>query len=254
MVLTLNSNARSQCVGCSFCPNILEKTSDIRFIALDNLANYFSVLAKTQGWDNLSPLEIITVCTGCFLYENLAIDHLIMVNNAAKENGFNGKIHILTSVIRSESAMRKIKNEIGDFKLTLTIECFTSREVILKKSKADMGFDKMKEILTLSKSYGFETNYTYIVGIDPMKEAIQKLSELNDCINSFPNFQIYQPHNDFMRTFCTTEAKVMDYYLSLRKEIEEFFRSTELKPKSWENYRSLWYYTYQNKILVSIRI
>ena len=244
-VLTLNSNVRSKCAGCSFCPNVLEKASDTRFSVLEDLSNYFKNLAHSKGWQDLSQLEIITVCTGCFLRENLAVDHLIMVKKAASENGFIGKIQILTSVIRSREAMKTIKERLGDFKLTLTVECFTNREKILKKSKADLSFQETKVILKNSKEIGFDTNFTYIVGIDSLDIAIPKISELSQCINTFPNFQVYQPHNAFMETFSTPESRNIEYFLKARINIEHIFAGTDLMPQSWENYRSLWYYSHR---------
>src|ERR1700736_3658374 len=45
-VLTLNSNARSQCTGCAFCPNTLESASDPRLSVMDDLNNYFAMVER----------------------------------------------------------------------------------------------------------------------------------------------------------------------------------------------------------------
>ncbi|MFE1958962.1 ATP-binding protein [Streptomyces sp. NPDC059479] len=80
-MLTLNSNARSQCTGCVFCPNTLEDASDPKIKALD-LPGYMGALAANSGMEDLSEVETVTVCTGCFLYENLAMEHLSEVRAA----------------------------------------------------------------------------------------------------------------------------------------------------------------------------
>jgi hypothetical protein len=51
-MLTLNSNARSQCTGCVFCPNTLEDASDPRIKALD-LTGYLGALASASDMDHL---------------------------------------------------------------------------------------------------------------------------------------------------------------------------------------------------------
>lgn len=71
-MLTLNSNARSQCTGCVFCPNTLEDASDPRLKELD-LSGYLRALSTNSGLESLSPVETVTVCTGCFRYEHLAL-------------------------------------------------------------------------------------------------------------------------------------------------------------------------------------
>lgn len=80
-VLTLNSNARSACTGCVFCPNTLEEANDPR-LALEDLNAYFSTLVGDLGTEDLAGVETVTVCTGCFRFEELALAHLRLVRQA----------------------------------------------------------------------------------------------------------------------------------------------------------------------------
>lgn len=45
----------------------------------------------------------------------------------------------------------------------------------------------------------------------------------------------------------------IEYYIKARKILEEMFKDTPLRPKPWENYRSLWYLTFDNEVLYDIR-
>ncbi|MFC9916059.1 hypothetical protein [Streptomyces sp. NPDC127197] len=86
-MLTLNSNARSQCTGCVFCPDTLEGASDPQIKALD-MAGYLSALAANSGLSDLATVETVTVCTGCFLHEHLAL----ATRCAKRVNIFHGSV------------------------------------------------------------------------------------------------------------------------------------------------------------------
>ena len=52
---------------------------------------------------------------------------------------------------------------------------------------------------------------------------------------------MFQAHNDYMRRARHPHAEDLAYYLNLRTELESVFAPTGLVPRSWENYRPLWY-------------
>ncbi|MGO4424959.1 radical SAM protein, partial [Streptomyces sp. MCAF7] len=168
-MLTLNSNARSQCTGCVFCPNTLEDASDPKIKALD-LPGYLGALAANSGMEDLSAVETVTVCTGCFLYEHLALDHLAEVRAAMRANGCTGTLHFLSSVLTSDEGMDAAAG-LGPFHLTLTAECFTERRQVLKESKAKLTPAEMTAALGRAKQRGITTDFTYIVGLDPIEDA-----------------------------------------------------------------------------------
>lgn len=253
-VLTLNSNARSACTGCVFCPNVLEEASDPRLKALDDLNSYFGFLRAETGWSDLSQLEKITVCTGCFHSEAPAINHLALVREAASVHGFNGQLHLLSSVLRSDAGLARTREEVGAFHLTITIECFTDRDLVLKQSKADFPYAEMQRTLAAAKEKGFDADFTYIVGLDPLDVAIPMIEGLRESITTFPKIQIYQAHNAFMKSFAAPGATTMEFFLSARERLERVFRPTGLRPQSWENYRSLWYFSYDHTPHRTVRI
>lgn len=252
-VLTLNSNARSQCTGCTFCPNTLEAASDPRLAALDDMVAYLTTLVEDFALGDMSGVEKVTICTGCFHYEQLALEHLREVREAMASHNCSGYIHFLSSVLRSEEAMDGAA-AIAPFHLTLTIECFGRRSVMLKESKASLVPDEMEAILRRAKEREIVADYTYIVGLDSQAVAIEQLARLAPHTTTFPRFQVFQPHNDFMDVFVDDSATQIEYYLSMRHELERLFRDTDLRPQSWENYRPLWYFTFAGEPLSSTRI
>jgi hypothetical protein len=252
-VLTLNSNARSQCTGCVFCPNTLEAASDPRLGALDDLSGYFSALLEDFSLPDMSAVEKVTICTGCFHYEHLALEHLALVRQAMDDHRCAGCIHFLSSVLRSDAGLDGAV-ELGPFHLTLTIECFERRSVVLKESKARFSPEEMASVLRAAIQRGILADYTYIVGLDDIQTAAEWLPRLATVTTTFPRFQVYQPHTEFMNVFVARAAGELEYYLAMRKLIEQLFVDTPLRPESWENYRPLWYFSFAGEPLSSVRI
>lgn len=253
-VLTLNSNARSTCTGCVFCPNTLENANDPRLSVMDDIENYLSMLCAEEGWQDLSHLTSVAVCTGCFIHEDKAIDHLERVREVLTRFGSKAEIRFLTSVLHSNEGFDRIAEVVAPFHLTFTIECFTNRAAILKDSKAKVGLDEVSEILARSKARGFRTDFTYVAGLDSLEDAIFGLDRLGPNVSSFPLVQVFQPHNRFMESYRKEEARSLNYYLKLRKHLEGLFASADFKPQSWENYRPLWYFAYAGQPMTCVRV
>ncbi len=253
-VLTLNSNARSQCVGCAFCPNTLEAASDPRLAALDDLTAYLAaVIEDFELGEDMSSVQKVTVCTGCFHHEHLAIKHLREVRDAMMTHNCDGYIHFLSSVVRTEEGLDRVA-ELGPFHLTITAECFTRRPLLLKESKASLTAAEMVRILGGIKARNLLGDFTYIVGLDSADVALDHLESFVPVTTTFPRFQVFQPHNTFMDVFVADGARDIEFYLYMRQGIERLFGPTGLRPQSWENYRPLWYYTFGNEELHSVRV
>jgi hypothetical protein len=253
-VLTLNSNARSQCTGCAFCPNTLEAAADPRLAALDDLSAYLAaVVSDFALGDDMSVVEKVTVCTGCFHYEQLALTHLSEVRAAMTKHNCTGYIHFLSSVVRSDAGLDALA-ELGPFHLTITAECFSRRPVLLKESKAELTPGQMVEILGGTKRRGVLGDFTYIIGLDDADFALEQLASFVPVTTTFPRFQVFQPHNDFMDLFIADGARDIEFYLYLRKGIERLYGPTGLRPQSWENYRPLWYFSFADEDLTCPRI
>jgi hypothetical protein len=243
-VITLNSNARSVCTGCVFCYNTLEVSEDPRLRVLDDLDQYFSILTSQKNWDDLSYLDQVCLSTGCFFYEDLAINHLTMVKNTLNKYNFNGEMNYLGSVIRTDEGFKEIKDRIGKFKLTLTAECFTNREAILKSTKADLTVPMLADVLERAKRAGLDTTFTYIVGLDNQAEALEGLDLLLKHSTRMPSINLFQAHNEFMQMFGAEGVNSIEWFLKMRVEIEKLLKKYNLTPTTWECYRSLWYFTF----------
>jgi hypothetical protein len=202
---------------------------------------------------DLGGVDTVTVCTGCFHYEHLALDHLRQVRAAMGGHGCTGDIHFLTSVLTSERGLDEAA-AIGPFHLTLTAECFSRRPLILKESKAALTPARMVEVLGAAQDRGILTDFTYIVGLDSPEVAVEHLTRFVPVTTTFPRFQVYQAHNDLMDVFAIDGATDIEFYLGMRKEIERLFGPTGLRPRSWENYRPLWYFTFGDEPLSGTRI
>ncbi|MDT0318554.1 radical SAM protein [Streptomyces millisiae] len=251
-MLTLNSNARSQCTGCVFCPNTLEDASDPKIRALD-LAGYLGTLAANSGMTDLTGVETVTVCTGCFLREDLALEHLAEVRSAMGANGCTGTLHFLSSVLTTEEGLDAAAR-LGPFHLTLTAECFTGRPQILKESKAKLSPEAMVAVLGEAKERGITTDFTYIVGLDPIEEAIEHLKRFVPVTTTFPRFQTYQAHNAFMDIYRTPGSETIEWHLTMRRSLEGLFEDTGLRPAWWQNYRSPWCFTFAGEDLTGERV
>jgi|ERR1041385_640816 hypothetical protein len=252
--LTLNSNARSHCVGCVFCYNTLETTSDPTLRSTTDLHTYARLIELERGPDCIPQLYEITVCTGCFQHENLAIDHLRSVRAVFGSYGFTGTVRILSSVIRSADAFAAIADDIAPFHLTLTVECFSHREDVLKHSKATLTPEEMPAVLERARHFGFDVDFTYIVGLDTADVTIAGIESLYPYVTRFPRFQIYQPHNAFMEYFRAPDAARIEYYLAVRGAVERLFATTALRPQVHHNYRPLWYLRFAGENIDGARI
>jgi len=247
---TLNPNARSRCAGCLFCPNTLEAAADPRFADERELTDLLEALVEQHPRRDLSDLREVTVSTGCFEREDAALAHLVELRSVLAARGIHARIGFLTSVVRSDTAFLFLARTVAPFVLRLTVECFTRRDLLLKASKAKLAPGQMPDLLRRARQAGLGTSFTYIVGLDPLAEMRAGIAQLAEHITEFPNFQVYQAHNAIMAGARAPHAEDLEFYLRARIEIEDLLGDTGLRPKSWECYRPLWYYTFANENLV----
>lgn len=247
---TLNPNARSRCVGCSFCPNTLEAAADPRMSEDQELDGLLQALVEQHPRRNLAELAEVTVSTGCFAREEPAVSHLIDLRAALTRAGVHARIGFLTSVIRSDAAFDDLAQQVAPFVLRLTTEIFTRRAANLKATKADLLPEQMPDLLTRARARGLDTSYTYIVGLDPMHDLIHGVNGLARAVSAFPNFQVFQAHTLMMAGLRAPGAETLDYYLQARQAIEQAMKPTGLLPVGWECYRPLWYFTFAGQELV----
>jgi hypothetical protein len=239
--ITLNTYSRSRCTGCMFCPNVIEDASDGTLTSADQLAELLEWLQADNDWPDLSHAEVITVCSGCFHHPDMAIDHMASLREAADRYGFNGRLHLLSSVLRERHDLERLREKCGPFHLTLTLECFERRNLLLKDTKASLTLERAGEILEDCRDLDILADFTYVAGLDSYDTAVRGVGYLAGSVGTFPRIQVYQAHNDYMRRARHRQAEDLTYYLDLRTELETVFAPTGLAPRSWENYRPLWY-------------
>lgn len=242
--ITLNTHSRSTCTGCLFCPNVIEDAADATLTTEQQLGDLLEWVRADNAWDDLSEVEVITVCTGCFHTPDAAIDHMAALRRAAGKRGFTGRLHLLSSVVRERRHLERLAEEVAPFHLTLTLECFTRRNLLLKDTKASLTVEKSCEILDTCAELGMLGDFTYVVGLDPLEPTVRGLRQLAPHCSTFPRIQVFQAHNQYMRAARDAEAEPLDYYLTVRNEVEADFAGRGLSPRSWENYRPLWYSRY----------
>lgn len=253
--LTLNSNSRSSCKGCSFCGTYnLHSDDKMNLSSKYLLKKYLENLLIQNNLNDFKDLERVTVCTGCFKDDFNLVEHLKMVYDSLTDLNFNGTIRYIGSQIKTTETMERISFVIPNFYLSLTVECFTNRNERLKSEKGILDLNNIKEILNNSISHGFKTNYLYIVGLDDLANLESGINELHPFINDFPVFQIMQNYETFHEEERSEQGRTIDYYLKARKIIENTFKTDKYYPKLWENYRGLFYYSYNNNLLTGTKI
>jgi hypothetical protein len=252
--LTLNTHSRSTCTGCVFCPNVIEDAADANLTSERELSELLSWVEADNGWTDLRGVDVITVCSGCFHTPAAAIQHMSALRAAASAHAFEGYLHLLSSVVRERRDLEVLARAAGPFHLTLTLECFTRRELLLKATKASLTLDEACRILDDVCDLGMVGDFTYVAGLDPYAVAVIGLTRLAERVTTFPRIQVYQAHNDYMRRIRTPEANSIAYYLQLRNEIEGRLAERGLVPRSWENYRPLWYSTFAGRPVGGPRI
>jgi hypothetical protein len=246
---TLNPNARSRCVGCAFCPNTLESAADPRLREERALSELLMAMTEQHPRRSLAELTEVTVSTGCFEREQAAVDHLIGLRKALWQYGIAARIGFLTSVLESAAAFEELAERVAPFVLRLTVECFERRDLLLKASKASLTPSRMPAVLRRALTAGHATSFTYVVGLDGLTALRRGIEQLLPYTTEFPNFQVYQAHNAIMGGLRAPGADRLEFYLRARRDIEQILAPTGMRPRGWENYRPLWYFTFAGESL-----
>ncbi|MFP5274547.1 radical SAM protein [Coleofasciculus sp.] len=249
-VLTLNTNKRSTCTGCVFCPNTLADSNDPRLSqSEDEIRQWLSAFLLEHGWSNLSSIREINLSTGCFGEESKAISHLTELRVLLNEFSFRGRLGILSSVIQTDEGMKALA-ELSPFALFITLECVTRRDLLLKESKASLQPAEAVRVLMRAREADVDTGVMLVVGLDPLSEATNWLSEAVPYLTDFPNLQIFQSHSPYMNLFRTKGAEALEFFLTARHNFESILLPTSLRPQRWQNYRPLWYYKFGSEELL----
>jgi len=254
-VLNLNSNRRGNCGGCAYCVHnypiydrrVLKDLCSISSKAA--LKNFLEeeIIAKNDFRD-LSCLEQIAVVTGLFPSEKAIVRHIANVREVCGRLGFHGPIFFLGSELRTRAAFEEIKN-YGPFSFCYAVDCFFDRKHRLARSKGSYLLAQIIETISWARESGFETAYSYVVGIDPIVEILKWTTELQQFVSRFPVVNIYQIQHPAQRAIIASGASDISYFLEVRKFFESVFLSTTYRPRNWENYRSLWTHWFDDETI-----
>jgi hypothetical protein len=252
-LLNLNSRRRGNCGGCSCCVHHYKNLYDSTVLkdaheleSEEDIGNFFNDYDKNK--EPIKNLEQIAVVTGLFHSETEVIKHLHLIHNAARKLGFGGELLYFGCEVNSPGGLEQLA-KINNMTFIYAIDVFSQREKILHKSKSEISVKDASETLKKAKKLGINTTYAYITGIDDTDSMRQNAEFLMDSITRFPIVNIYQVQTKQQVSVMHPTAKKLDYYLESRKLFENFFSDKDLRPRTWENYRPLWYEYFNGKPL-----
>jgi hypothetical protein len=252
-LLNLNSRSRSNCGGCRACvhhyKNLYDETvihDQDQLVAKGDLERFFD---SSQNLDiDVSKLDQIAVVTGLFGSEEAVVEHMKLIAEVVRPRGFTGELMYFGCEVNSEGALDELA-KLGNFALVYALDNFTKREKLLARTKSLLTIGDAKRTLDLAKERGILTTFAYIAGIDPITDMAEGFRELKDSVTRFPIVNIYQVQVAAQVKIMDEAAKKLGYYLQARNTIEGIMGDTPLRPKRWENYRPLWYRSFNGEIL-----
>lgn len=250
--LNMNPNSRTSCRGCQFCYTAYQIPSDRKKLKTESdLKDFFEEWMLKYGLNDLSHLIQISVVTGC--YES--VDELCQFLNTLKkvliEYRFAGKIFYLGSQITTEEQLSSIAG-IQPFGICFSLETFERRD-LLRDKKRMVSLQDACESMDFALKLGYEVNFSYVVGMESLRVMEYHFRVFKNHINKFPTINTLQMHKYHQSTLMDPEAHRLEYYLEARRMIESLFAETIMRPLVWEDYRSLWFLTFDGKPLHGIR-
>ncbi len=252
-LLNLNSRSRSNCVGCKACVHNDKSLYDNtvikdkhELITKEDIELFF--YQKERLGTSIASLKQIAVVTGLFESEDQALQHMKDVACVAKSFGFKGElVYFGCQMMKSETL--KEFSELGDVAIVFAIDNFTQRKKKLSPVKSKFTLDDFYASMSIAKSYGIKTTFAYIAGVDDISSVAENFKYFSKVCSYFPIVNIFQIQTNLQVQALNEEAKNLEYYIKVRKIIEEIFKSTKMRPRRWENYRPLWYREFNNESL-----
>lgn len=252
-VMNINPNTRTSCRGCRFCYTGYQVPNDNEPILTESaLRCFFTKWMTEQNRTSLAHLEQIAVVTGCFRDEEEVVSFLLLLRRVTATLDFKGEIFYLGSQISSAEAIAALQ-DAQPFAYCISLECFENREHLVRDKKRSMGVGNVQRILNLCEKHGHTATFSYILGLDSFEAIKVGFSLLAKCVNRFPIINLLQIHKQ-QQNIRHTDASEFGYYLETRLFLEQAFHGTNLLPRSWENYRGLWYLRYKDIVLSDARM
>lgn len=250
--LNINPNSRTSCHGCQFCYTAYQIPYDRKRLKTDSdLREFFEDWMSKYGLTNLSHLIQVSVVTGCYESGEAVCQFLPILKRVLAEYQFAGRIFYLGSQITTREQLKSVA-EIQPFGICFSLEVFERRE-LLRKDKRMVGLQDACESMDYARSLGYEVNFSYIVGMEPLQVMEYHFNCFKEHINKFPTINTLQLHKYHQTTLRDMSGHRLEYYLDARLILERLFSPTNMRPLVWEDYRSLWFLTFGKEELHGIR-
>jgi hypothetical protein len=251
-VLNLNSHSRTTCRGCRFCYTEYQASAETqRFETESDLRGFFASWMFGQGLPDLSHLVQVAVVTGCYESSEELCRFLRLLRRALTEYRFDGEIFYLGSQVTTPEQLRSLE-EIKPFTICFSLETFERRE-LLRKDKASVTPEDVRASMDFARALGYNVTFSYIVGMESPAVMEAHFPVFKEHVNKFPVINILQIHKGQDEALADQAAHRLDYYLESRLLIEHVFAETEMRPLVWEDYRSLWFLTFNGEPLRGAR-
>lgn len=252
-VLNINPNSRTSCRGCKFCYTGYQIPRDQKRMACEaDIVEFFEDWMQSSGINNLESLIQVAVVTGCYNSNDDLSNFLLTLKKVLNHYKFNGEIFYLGSQITNKETLEKLVS-IQPFCYCLSLECFENRDFLLRDKKGDLTIEQAFNLMSFAKRLGHRVNFSYVLGLEPLLTVEKYFLLSKQYINSFPIVNTLQIHKYHSVSLLTPEAVNIEYFFEARKKIETIFLDTDMRPREWENYRSLWFLKFENEVLKEIR-
>ena len=252
-LLNLNSRSRSNCGGCRACvhnyKNLYDETvihDQKQLITKGDLEEFFDSEQNLEL--DVANLDQIAVVTGLFGGEEAVTNHMKLIDEVVRPRGFTGELMYFGCEVNSPEALDELAS-LGNTSLIYALDNFTKRERLLAKTKSLLTIEDSQTTLDLAKERGIATTFAYIAGIDPIQDMVDGFKKLKSSLTRFPVVNIYQVQVPAQVKIMDESAKRLEYYVQARVAIEKILGDTSLRPKRWENYRPLWYRSFDGEPL-----
>ncbi|ADD44734.1 hypothetical protein [Stackebrandtia nassauensis] len=179
----------------------------------------------------LADIDEVTVSASAYNSESEAIDDLADLRSAMAGLDMNARIGLLSSVVRSETGMQRLAEEVAPFALFLDADFPGGAEET-----------PLPDVLANARACGHDTSFTYTVGNDPLDVMREQLLPLAQYTTVWPSLFILQtPSSDEDGAHIAEPEQRLDFFLQARTMLERIFAPTPLVPQPWRCYRGLWY-------------
>jgi hypothetical protein len=176
-----------------------------------------------------------------------------MAYRVFSDMGFRGRMRYIGAQLGIDG-LRALAQQLSTFSLSYTLECFSSREKLLHPQKAKKSLNEVSRILREAQDLGYAANFLYIMGLDELEVAEEGFRRFLKNVNRFPVVQILQRYTRDRSDCSTDNAKELEYFLLARRMLESIFAEYPVRPRVWENYRGLWYRSYRDEQLTSMKM